>query len=145
VGGKSLRKRTPDCRSEGETTTARPPCSTVQAASSSGPPIPIWPGRVAAPRWARIERTREIARKASTEIVYLITSLPPETASPQRLLRLARDHWELENRLRYVRAGARHPRVAAGPRPHRDPQDGRASNVAKLPCITRPSARTMLT
>jgi hypothetical protein len=105
-------------------------------------PYLAWPGLA---QVARIERRREIARKASTEIVYLITSLPPEAASPQRLLRLARDHWEIENRLRYVRAGARHPRVAAGPRPHRDPQDGRASNVAKLPCITRPSARTMLT
>jgi len=63
-------------------------------------PYLAWPGLA---QVARIERRREIARKASTEIVYLITSLPPETASPQRLLRLARDHWGIENRLHYVR------------------------------------------
>src|SRR4051794_33176852 len=62
----------------------------------------------------------EIARKASTEIFYLITSLPPETASPQRLLRLARDHWGIENRLHYVRDVAfaeDRCRVRAGARP----------------------------
>ena len=31
----SLRNRKPDCRSDGETTTARPPCNTVQAALSA--------------------------------------------------------------------------------------------------------------
>src|SRR4051794_602328 len=31
----SFRNRKPDCRSDGETTTARPPCSTVQAALSA--------------------------------------------------------------------------------------------------------------
>ena len=67
-----------------------------------------------------VERRREIARKASTEIVYLITSLPPEAASPQRLLRLARDHWGIENRLHYVRDVAfaeDRCRVRAGARP----------------------------
>ncbi len=43
-------------------------------------PYLAWPGLA---QVARIERRREIARKASTEIVYLITSLPPETPSPQ--------------------------------------------------------------
>ena len=52
-------------------------------------PYLAWPGLA---QVARIERRREIARKASTEIVYLITSLPPETASPQRLLRLEVAH-----------------------------------------------------
>ena len=69
---------------------------------------------------AVVERRREIARKASTEIVYLITSLPPEAASPQRLLRLARDHWGIENRLHYVRDVAfaeDRCRVRAGARP----------------------------
>ena len=41
-------------------------------------PYPAWPGLA---QVARIERRREIARKTSTEIVYLITSLPPEPAS----------------------------------------------------------------
>ena len=80
-------------------------------------PYLAWPGLA---QVARIERRREIARKASTEIVYLITSLPPETASPQRLLRLARDHWGIENRLHYVRDVAfaeDRCRVRAGARP----------------------------
>ena len=68
-------------------TAASRPATSRSAARSS----PIWPGRGIA-QVARIERTREIARKASAEIVYLITSPPPEPASPQRLLRLARDH-----------------------------------------------------
>src|SRR3954463_13576297 len=57
---------------------------------------------------------------ASTEIIYLITSLPPETASPERLLRLARDHWGIENKLHYVRDVAfaeDRCRVRAGARP----------------------------
>ena len=80
-------------------------------------PYLAWPGLA---QVARIERRREIARKASTEIVYLITSLPPETASPQRLLRLARDHWGIENRLHYVRERRLRRgscRVRAGARP----------------------------
>lgn len=37
------------------------------------------------------------------ERVYLITSLSAEQASPQRLLALNRGHWEIENRLHWVR------------------------------------------
>lgn len=37
------------------------------------------------------------------ETVYLITTLTPAQASPQRLLTLTRDHWHIENRLHYVR------------------------------------------
>jgi len=36
-------------------------------------------------------------------VVYLITSLSPEQASPERLLVLNRGHWEIENRLHWVR------------------------------------------
>src|SRR3954451_11220918 len=94
--------------------------------SASGVPIAVsrevvpylaWPGLA---QVARIERRREIARKASTEIIYLITSLPPETASPERLLRLARDHWDIENKLHYVRDvtfAEDRCRVRAGARP----------------------------
>jgi predicted transposase YbfD/YdcC len=38
-----------------------------------------------------------------SETVYLITTLPPEPASPHRLLELVRGHWHIENRLHYVR------------------------------------------
>lgn len=41
--------------------------------------------------------------KTTVEIVYGITSLSPEKASPARLLDLNRKHWTIENRLHYVR------------------------------------------
>lgn len=37
------------------------------------------------------------------EVVYAITSLPREQATPRQLARLLRDHWHIENRLHYVR------------------------------------------
>jgi hypothetical protein len=39
----------------------------------------------------------------STEVVYGITSLRPEGANAQRLLRLTRGHWGIANKLHYVR------------------------------------------
>jgi len=72
---------------------------------------------------ARIERHTEQVKsgKTRTEVVYLITSLSPEQASPQRLLALNRGHWEIENRLHWVRDvtfGEDHSqiRTGAGPR-----------------------------
>lgn len=41
--------------------------------------------------------------KPFEEVVYGITSLPPEKADAQRLLELVREHWRIENRLHYVR------------------------------------------
>ncbi len=54
---------------------------------------------------ARVERTSQqvTSGKVHTEVVYLITSLSPEQASPERLLALNRGHWEIENRLHWVR------------------------------------------
>lgn len=37
------------------------------------------------------------------ETVYGITDLTPEQASPERILKLNREHWEIENRSHYVR------------------------------------------
>lgn len=59
-----------------------------------------WPG---AAQVARIERTREIGGKASTETAYIVTSLTVPEAGPERLLELSRGHWAIENRLHYVR------------------------------------------
>ena len=107
-------------------------------------PYLAWPGLA---QVARIERRREIARKASTEIVYLITSLPPEAASPQRLLRLARDHWGIENRLHYVRDVAfaeDRCRVRAGARPlacATSPSPSSAGPVSQSPKPARTSAK----
>lgn len=53
----------------------------------------------------QIERT--VRRLDSTplrhEIVYGISSLTPKQASPARILELVRGHWEIENRLHWVR------------------------------------------
>jgi predicted transposase YbfD/YdcC len=72
---------------------------------------------------ARVERTRQqvTSGKVRSEVVYLITSLSPEEAGPERLLALNRGHWEIENRLHWVRDvtfGEDHSQIrkGAGPR-----------------------------
>lgn len=50
----------------------------------------------------RIVRFRQMRKKgkwqkASIEIAYAITSLPPDRASPKKLLSLNRGHWSVEN------------------------------------------------
>ena len=57
------------------------------------------------PQVMRIERITEILKtgKIRHEIVYGITSLSPEKASPQQLLKLNREHWSIENSLHHVR------------------------------------------
>ena len=54
---------------------------------------------------ACIERhTEEIkTSKKRTETVYLITSLSPQKASPEQLLKINRGHWSIENKSHYVR------------------------------------------
>ena len=51
------------------------------------------------------ELTRTVIKKGvtSTEVVYLITDLSPQQASPLHLLTLVRGHWGIENRSHYVR------------------------------------------
>jgi len=64
---------------------------------------PRWPGLA---QVCRITRERiKIGKGAeeSTETVYAITSLTAEEAGPERLLRLSREHWGIENSLHYVR------------------------------------------
>jgi predicted transposase YbfD/YdcC len=62
-----------------------------------------------APAWPLIAQVAEVTRtvteqgETSTEVVYLITDLLPQQASPQRLLGLVRGHWGIENRSHYVR------------------------------------------
>jgi predicted transposase YbfD/YdcC len=58
------------------------------------------------PHLAQVARlvTQVTKRGVTTqETHYLITSLPPNEASPRRLLKLIRGHWEIENRLHWVR------------------------------------------
>lgn len=52
---------------------------------------------------AQLTRRVSKAGITTTEVVYLITTLPPSKASPQRLLDLTRGHWSIENRSHYVR------------------------------------------
>lgn len=54
---------------------------------------------------ARIERETQQMRsgKSRSEVVYLVTSLTAEQADAKRLLALNRGHWEIENRLHWVR------------------------------------------
>jgi predicted transposase YbfD/YdcC len=56
----------------------------------------------------RLERIRQTVRKGEiikteTAIFYFVTSLPPEKASPKKLLKLARGHWSIENGQHYRR------------------------------------------
>jgi predicted transposase YbfD/YdcC len=59
--------------------------------------------------WPQIQQVAQLTRtvtregKTSQEIVYLITTLPREQATPARLLELIRGHWSIENCLHYVR------------------------------------------
>lgn len=60
-------------------------------------------------------------RKSITERVYGLTSLSPQHASPAELLAYNRGHWEIENRLHYVRDVAYdedRSQVRRGRRPH---------------------------
>lgn len=46
---------------------------------------------------------RKSSGRLSYEVVFGITSLTPQQASPERLLTILRQHWHIENRLHYVR------------------------------------------
>jgi hypothetical protein len=60
-------------------------------------------------------------RKSTVETVYGVTSQPPRRASPAQLLGHNRAHWEIENRLHYVRDmtyDEDRSQVRRGGRPH---------------------------
>jgi predicted transposase YbfD/YdcC len=59
-----------------------------------------WPGVA---QVCLIERTRRRRGKSSVETVCAITSLTTQKASAADLLRIARDHWKIENCLHWVR------------------------------------------
>ncbi len=59
-----------------------------------------WPG---VQQVCLLERVRRTKGKVTTETVCAITSLEPQRASAARLLRIARGHWDIENRLHWVR------------------------------------------
>ncbi len=59
--------------------------------------------------WPGLEQVCEIRRRWQSqgawheEVRYAVTSLPATAAIPQRLLKLKRGHWTIENRLHYVK------------------------------------------
>lgn len=59
-----------------------------------------WPG---VQQVCVLERTRVVRGERTVETVFAITSLRPEEAGAAELLALARQHWEIENRLHWVR------------------------------------------
>lgn len=50
-----------------------------------------------------LERTDDLGDKVEIEVVYGITSLGRSESDATDLLRRVRQHWEIENRLHYVR------------------------------------------
>lgn len=64
------------------------------------PPYLDWPG---IKQICRIERERTLNGKTSREVVCAITSLSRRQAPASRLLKIAREHWHIENKLHYVR------------------------------------------
>lgn len=50
-----------------------------------------------------LRRERRIKDKTTIEVVYGITSLSPDEADAAKLLVFVRDHWNIENKLHYVR------------------------------------------
>ena len=67
-----------------------------------GDDVAALPGRRQAFRVVR-RRTVLATGRSSVEAAYGITSLAPERAGPSEILALNRGHWEIENRLHYVR------------------------------------------
>lgn len=60
-------------------------------------------------------------RKGTRELCVGLTSLTPEQAGPERLLKLNREHWHIENRLHHVRDvtyDEDRSQVRRGHRPH---------------------------
>jgi predicted transposase YbfD/YdcC len=61
--------------------------------------------------WPGVAQVFEVGRhviekktgKERVEVVYGVTSLPPERATPARLLELVRGHWAIENKSHWVR------------------------------------------
>ncbi len=71
----------------------------------------------------RLERTRLMLKTGTIEqeVVYGLSSLSMNQASPARMLSLVRDHWAIENKLHYRRDGSLGEdacRTRTGPVPH---------------------------
>lgn len=59
-----------------------------------------WPGLA---QVVQLKRTWEHKGVTKSATRYLVTSLPPEEASVERLMQIRRGHWQIENSLHYVK------------------------------------------
>ena len=69
-------------------------------AGSAGPVGKGWPHLR---QVCRLERHRTIQGRTQVSICYAVTSLAPEVAGAERLLQIFRGHWDIENRVHWVR------------------------------------------
>jgi predicted transposase YbfD/YdcC len=74
----------------------------IQVSSEMNAYLSRWPHTAQVAQLTRTVTVRSTG-KTSREVVYLITTLSPQLASPLRLLQLVRGHWCIENSLHYVR------------------------------------------
>ncbi|MCX5233443.1 ISAs1 family transposase [Streptomyces sp. NBC_00233] len=65
--------------------------------------VPAWVEFTAATQVAQLRRTVTCKGRRTLEIVYLITSADARTAPPAVLATWVQSHWEIENRLHWVR------------------------------------------
>jgi predicted transposase YbfD/YdcC len=65
--------------------------------------VPAWVSFPGAAQVARLQRTVTRKGKRTVEVVYLMTSADVRTAPPQVLAAWVQSHWEIENRLHWVR------------------------------------------
>jgi predicted transposase YbfD/YdcC len=87
---------------------------------------PAWIGFDGAAQVAQLRRTVTKNGKKTVEVVYLITS--DRDAGPAALAAWARSHWEIENKLHWVRPRRDLPgRQIAGQDRKRTPGDGLAA------------------
>ena len=78
---------------------------TIQVSPELDREVPwvTFPGVRFAARLVREVVYKKDGKVRSTEVVYLLTSLPAELATPENLLRWSRLYWTIENRVHYVR------------------------------------------
>jgi hypothetical protein len=68
-----------------------------------GPELAWWRDWTTPARFVEVQSLVRDRGNTTTDTRYFLTDLPPDQATPQRLLRLVRGHWGIENRLHYVR------------------------------------------
>ena len=68
-------------------------------AGSTGTVGEAWPHLK---QMCRVERRRTVKGRVQVEVSYAVTSLSPTVAGADRLLRILREHWHIENRVHWV-------------------------------------------